>query len=561
MRIFFTPILCSLLGSLLAFILFFAGLGAVGLLGPDEPRYADIARGMLRSGDYVTPRLFGSAWFEKPPLYYWLAALGFRLGVNEVTARLPSAVFACGFLGLWFWFARRRFGKRAATLACILLASTTGWIGFSRAASMDMLLSSTLGAALVFLALWFWEKKPLLLYGFCASLGVATLAKGPLAVALAGLVALAYVATVGEWQPLKRLLWNPALLVYFGVAAPWYLLCFQQNGYGFIEEFFLRHNLQRFTSAAIGHPQPFWFYVPVLAAGIFPWTPLLLLPLLEIVRKGLRSVLANRQTAFLFYWVVLPFAFFSISRNKLPGYLLPVLPPLTLWIAHIVDKNWPGQAAEPADEILSENPRQDSLMEQLTPWLVGLSSLLLLAIPVLCLLLPGSLAGGLRQALATSSLDHLGAEIWEGSTPFPVWLMLVGLILASFYLLLRRQLLGAVFVVLLGVGLGTFIIVEYLSPAINRAASVRTVAQRLRSRGIRGSDLAVYRIHRNHSLGLSFYMEQALPEWSPEGGTAAASFVIARQEEQLPEGRSLILFPGPRLRLWVLPETPRLESR
>src|SRR3990172_10054324 len=99
-----------LLWLLLAFALFFLGLGAVGFVGPDEPRYADVARAMLRSGDYITPRLFGSPWFEKPPLYYWLAALFFRAEVNETTARLPSAIFATAFLGLWFWFAQRFFG-------------------------------------------------------------------------------------------------------------------------------------------------------------------------------------------------------------------------------------------------------------------------------------------------------------------------------------------------------------------------------------------------------------------------------------------------------------------
>ena len=557
MRILFTPIVYSLL----AFALFFAGLGAVGFVGPDEPRYADVARGMHRSGDYVTPRLFGSVWLEKPPLYYWLAALGFSLGVNEVVARLPSAIFACGFLGVWFWFSRRLFGRRTAALGCILLASTAGWIGFSRAASMDMLLSSTLGAALVFLALWCWENKPLHLAGFYGLLGVATLAKGPVAVVLAGLVTLAYVVTFREWRQLKRLFWNPALLIYFAVAAPWYLLCLEQNGYAFIEEFFLKHNIERFTSAAIGHPQPFWFYVPILAAGIFPWTPLLLLPVLETIRAGLRSVLANRQTAFLFYWVVLPFVFFSISRNKLPGYLLPVLPPLTLWIAHIAEKNWPGRATGSADEKLFENPPKDPLLERLTPWLVGLSSLLLLAIPVLCLLLPGSLAGGLRRALAASTPALFLWEIWEGSIPFPVWLALVGLIPLSLYLLRLRRLHATVFVVLVGIALGAFSIVEYLSPAINRAASVQPVAQQLQSRGIRGADLATYRIHRNHSLGLSYYMDRALPEWSPDDGTSAALFVIARQEEQLPEARSLILFPGPRLRLWALPEMPRRGSR
>ena len=557
MRIFFISILCSLL----AFALFFVGLGAVGLVGPDEPRYADVARGMFRSGDYVTPRLFGSVWLEKPPLYYWLAALGFRLGVNEVVARLPSAVFACGFLGLWFWFSRRLFGGRAAAVGCMLLASTAGWIGFSRAATMDMLLSSTLGAALVFLALWLWDNKPLHLAGFYGLLGVATLAKGPLAVVLAGLVALAYVVTFREWKQLKRLCWNPALLIYFAVAAPWYLLCLEQNGYAFIEEFFLKHNVARFTSAAIGHPQPFWFYVPMLAAGIFPWTPLLLLPVLETIRTGLRSVLANRQTAFLFYWVALPFVFFSISRNKLPGYLLPVLPPLTLWIAHIVEKNWPGRATESADEKLLKNPPEDPLLARLAPWLVGLSALLLLAIPVLCLLLPGSLAGGLRQALAATTPALLWGEIWEGSIPFPVWLALVGLIPLSLYLLWLRRLHAAVLVVLVGVALGAFSIVEYLSPVVNRAASVQPVAQRLQSRGIRGADLAIYRIHRNHSYGLSYYMDRVLPEWSPDDGTSAASFIITRQEERLPEARSLILFPGPRLRLWALPERPRRGSR
>src|SRR6266404_4263728 len=96
-----------LLWLLLAFTLYFLGLGAVGLVGPDEPRYADVARGMLRTGDYVTPRLFGSPWFEKPPLYYWLAALFFRLGVNDLAARLPSALSACAFIGMWFWFSRR----------------------------------------------------------------------------------------------------------------------------------------------------------------------------------------------------------------------------------------------------------------------------------------------------------------------------------------------------------------------------------------------------------------------------------------------------------------------
>src|SRR6266404_2360275 len=180
-----------LLWLLLAFTLYFLGLGAVGFVGPDEPRYADVARGMLRTGDYVTPRLFGETWFEKPPLYYWLASLFFRMGGSEIEARLPSALDAVAFLVMWFKFTRSRFGERRAIFACVLLGSTLGWIGFAHAAVTDMLFAAALGTDLVLLASWFWNKEEQTLWAFYAVLGLATLAKGPVAVVLAGLIALA----------------------------------------------------------------------------------------------------------------------------------------------------------------------------------------------------------------------------------------------------------------------------------------------------------------------------------------------------------------------------------
>jgi len=273
--------------ALLAFILFISGLRAIGFVGPDEARYADVARGMLLSGDYVTPRLFGEPWFEKPPLYYWAASQLFRISMNEQTARLPSAIAAIVFLLVWFRFARARFGETVALLATIFLASSLGWIGFARAAAMDMLFAATIDLALLLLALWLWERKPLRLYGFYIFLGLATLAKGPLAVVLAGLVFLGYVATFRDWAALRTLLLSPALAVFFAVAGPWYALCYAVNGAPFVEEFILEHNLARLVSAAaLGHGQPAWFYIPVLIAGLFPWSPLLLLPLGEMVHAA-----------------------------------------------------------------------------------------------------------------------------------------------------------------------------------------------------------------------------------------------------------------------------------
>ena len=208
-----------------------------------------------------------------------------------------------------------------------------------------MLFTVTLDLALLLLALWLWERKPLRLYGFYVFLGLATLAKGPLAVVLAGLVFLGYAATFRDWGALRPLLLSPALAVYFAVAAPWYVLCYVVNGAPFVEDFILEHNLARFVSAdALGHGQPAWFYIPVLVAGLFPWSPLLLLPLAEMVCAA-RGVFRDKQRAFLFWWIALPFLFFSLSENKLPGYLLPVLPPVTLWFAILV-----ARAAKPSGD-------------------------------------------------------------------------------------------------------------------------------------------------------------------------------------------------------------------
>ena len=565
------PLFYPILVSLLAYVLFLSGLGAVGLVGPDEPRYADVARGMFRSGDYITPRLYGEPWFEKPPLYYWLAASLFPLGVDEVTARLPSALFAILFLGLWLQFARRLFGQQTAVLSCVLLASTLGWIGFARAAAMDMLLATTQGAALLLLALWFWEQKPVHLWGFYGLLGVATLAKGLVAVALAGMIALAYIANFRQWRTIPKLLWNPAIAMFFAVALPWYLLCYWQNGYPFFEEFIVKHHWQRFVSPSIGHPQPIWFYVPILAAGVFPWTALLLLPIFEVIRRGVQPILRDRQRAYLFYWVVLPFVFFSLAKNKLPNYLLPILPPLSLWIAHIIVSNRVNNqgskaagsselrasgvppAANGPSERFSPNASPDSLLAKLSLWGIGFSAALLLSVPVLATLLPESLASGLGRAIAEWDTATLWSQIWKGPVPAPLWITLVVLVVLSLLLLWRRQVLEGVFLVLLGVALAVFAITTPLAPSIDRVASVRRVAQRIEALGIPPQELALYRVQRGQSYQLNFYLDRELPEWSPDGGPAAVSYVIAGQNEELPHALHVVLFPGPKLRVWELP--------
>lgn len=558
MRFIQNPFVVALLG----FILFISGLRAIGFVGPDEARYADVARGMLLSGDYVTPRLFGEPWFEKPPLYYWAASQLFRFSTNEQTARLPSAIAAIVFLLVWFRFARARFGETVALLATLFLASSLGWIGFARAAAMDMLFAATLDLALLLLALWLWERRPLRLYGFYIFLGLATLAKGPLAVGLAGLVFLGYAATIRDWSALRPLLLSPALAAFFAVAGPWYAICYAVNGAPFVEEFILEHNLARFVSAdALGHGQPVWFYIPVLIAGLFPWSPLLLLPLGEMFHAA-RGVFRDKQRAFLFWWVVLPFAFFSLSENKLPGYLLPILPPITLWIAILV-----GQAAKTSSNTESSTPSLprkaggDSIsgesascgMPAEVPFiLIGCSALLLLIVPLFAPLLSESLATGLRQALADWSMAGAWRQVLQGPVPVSRWLLLVGSVGFTIYFAVRKQTLFASFMVFLGVVVCLLAITAHLSPSINRVASARPVAERVIALGVPAEDVAVYRVHRNQTYQLSYYLGRGLPEWSPEDTTSNISIVVAGQDEQIPIARPVSYFPGQRLRVWEL---------
>src|SRR5688572_9029623 len=312
------------------YLLFFHQLGGIGLLGPDEPRYADVAREMYRSGDFITPRLFGSPWFEKPALVYWGAALAFAIfGVSEFAARFPSALGATACVFLTFFAARRLWGRSAAFWSALILASSTGFFAFAHAASMDMPLTSCLTLALVCFLIGYNAAGPgrrWWFYGFWGLLGLAVLAKGPIGLLLPLLSLFAYRifrGRAGEWKQ-----WHPeGLLIAIAIAVPWFWAVISANGYPFIDEFFLNHNVQRFTSTIHGHQRPVYFYIPVLIMLTFPWT-FMLLPALR------RSL--DKTDWLLLSWAVMPVLFFSFSGSKLPGYILPAVPPLAMLCGRVV---------------------------------------------------------------------------------------------------------------------------------------------------------------------------------------------------------------------------------
>lgn len=293
------------------FFLYFFGLTRTGLIGPDEPRYAAIGRAMAMSGDWVTPRLWGAPWFEKPALLYWMTAAGFKLGLGrELAPRLPVALASVAFLIYFFVVLRREFGERAAWYATAILGTSAGWLAYSHIAITDLPMSAAFAAAMFTILSERATARAFVLAGVL--LGLAVLAKGLVPVAL-------FIPAL--WFLRRR--WRELAVLFAAagvVALPWYALVSMHNP-AFLGDFIWKHHFGRFLNTALQHGQPFWFYVPVLLAGLFPWTPLV-----GLTANG--RLFQDVRLRFVLAWLVWGFVFFSASRNKLPGYLLPLLPAL-----------------------------------------------------------------------------------------------------------------------------------------------------------------------------------------------------------------------------------------
>lgn len=307
------------------YLCYFHNLGAIGLVGPDEPRYAWIARDMAESGDWVTPRLYGLPWFEKPVLYYWGAAASFKLfGVSEAAARIPSAICALLATLAMAWLAWKLYGAETARWLLLLLPTTVGMIGFSHAAATDMPFSGMLTIAMVFAAVIIGltrnEHSPiipqtpwlaLLLFGFF--LGLAVLAKGPAAIILSGSSVLLWAAFTRRWRDAFRCLHPVAIAAFCLTALPWYILCARRNP-DFFRIFIIEHNFRRFLTPEFQHIQPFWYYLPIVLLAAFPWTILLLSALPKLVKLARGAPSAHAVTLFFLSW-----ALFTIFSSPSPN--------------------------------------------------------------------------------------------------------------------------------------------------------------------------------------------------------------------------------------------------
>jgi len=509
--------------AIASLICLFGNLGAIGLVGPDEPRYVWIARAMAESGDWITPRLYGQPWFEKPILYYWAAAVGFRLHLTaEWAARLPSAfaalvaAIAIGWLGWKHYAGTLRsdslgpgaLARDPAILAPLLFSTSVAAIGFARAGTPDMLFGSSLTLAMAAAAHIlhragalranrdplsnpaagdFW---PLLAFG--AFLGAAVLAKGPAGILLAGGAVALWALATRKWHAAFRLAHPIAIVAFCVVALPWYTICAYRNP-DFLRVFILQHNFERYLTPLFRHEQPFWFFGPIVLLALLPWTILLWPAVEEGLRLWRDKTWHNSPGFFFACWGFFPVLFFTLSQSKLPSYILPAIPAIALLCAigtsRAVDRN-----------------------ASILTFLAGGIGLTLLALGIVALV-----------ATRRIPWEALNYQYTPAFVAIVDRLALVFVATVALFILaaaLHGKFDYAVALCALFVALSVETANLALLPTLDRLYSARPHAALMRN-DLHPDRIFTYQLARSWNWGLAFYFRRELPEWSPQDPNAA----------------------------------------
>ena len=523
----------------LAFSIFFLLYGltpilggdGMGLVGADEPRYAQIAHEMLVRFDSahslkehlsacVTPYLYGRPWLEKPALYYWRAMFLFQdFGVHDWSARLPSTTFAFIMVAL-IYLHMKRFRPGGHLDAALITVACVGILGFSRGASTDMQLAAPLAIGLLGWYAWYETGSKFWLYDIYFFTGLATLAKGPVAPFLAILIIAAFAFLRKDWRIFARSLWWPGILLYFAMVLPWFIAVQHQNP-TFFREFFLEHNLERFATDRYQHNQPFWYYGVAMALALMPWTVIAVRALIDgiltsVAEWKLRHSRAGKPLPtrpgdafpeFLVLWALIPVVFFSFSQSKLPGYILPAIPPITILTGDYLFRR---RAAG------------------LNRWILLGHAALCATMTLAVLLMPWFVVHDRKMppahAVAAAAVAAIGAGL------------LILVVTRGFGVARLRPATGWILVVLLLFVYGTgpaFGIPEVAATKrvihlLDRSYSARPLAARLAQAAPAGKTVAVFRVRRDVEYGLSFYRDQAVVNYDENGVPDEQHLLVVR---------------------------------
>jgi len=337
---------------LAAAVLFFAGLGRLPLIEPDEGRNAEVGREMMASGDWITPHFNGFVYLDKPAVYFWMVAASLKtFGVSEGAARLPSALMGLATMLLVWFLARRMFGDSAGLRAGLVFAACPlAWV-LAREVIFDMTLTFLVTVTMV--AFWLAEesdfRKPWFDALMFAAMGLAVITKGFVGILIPLITILIFEAARGRWREWLRLRWGWGFLIFLAAALPWFIAVSVRNP-DFPRYAFWNESLKRFTTPAAHRGGGIFYYLPVFLGGFFPWSFFLLLAGWNRLRRWRElKQEAKRPILFLLCWAVWVFVFFSTSHSKLPTYFLPAIVPLSILVGLVWQEASTDAQARPPD--------------------------------------------------------------------------------------------------------------------------------------------------------------------------------------------------------------------
>lgn len=539
------PLPVILMSLILGFVCFY-GLNRPALIDQaDEGLYASTARRMIESGDWVTPRFGPNVFLDKPPLSFWCQAVFIRLlGPTPLAARLPSAIAAfLTALTLYFWTKRKglvRVGWLAAVFyaLCPLVA-----LGLARVAMIDSLLTLWLTLAVVgWIEGYGGNRKGYLL--MAAAMGLAVMTKGAIGFLLPCLAFAVWLLMRRDWAELRHVPWAWALTIFLLLTLPWHLAAWWANGNLFLNEYIMRQHVLRFLGRDFGHNEPSWYYIPLLASNMFPWS--VFVPVAWW--KGLRVWRSPRESldcmmAMWAVWAMVVILFFSVSASKLPSYVLPALPALMLLVAWRLNATWQMKRG----------------LFALESFILGIAGSLL----GLCYLVIGIYGWQWRTSPSSPSwlAKKLGAlfswkeqtetieMLWQRLTPVtsiaPYWITLGALILLASLIILvcwRKTFRTLVAAIVLSLSL-IILNVHFIIPAwsVSDVAPLNALGERTLPALQRGEPLVMYALHPkrpslHYTLG---HFNQIVETFSPDVlqnilSDAGHGYVLANEATSLP---------------------------
>ncbi len=323
---------------LIAAVLLFFANGSLLITDTVESNYALTAKEMLLSGDWVSPQIYGSYWYDKPVMFYWLTAAAFKIfGITEFAARFFPAVF--GLAGLWLviYGGKRLYGERAGFFSGVILLSTIEFFLISKSVITDAVLFFFFSGSLLFFYLGYKEDRSRDWYLMYACAALATLTKGPVGFLLPGLIITLFLLYKRDWRVLGRCRFFSGLLLFLALSVPWYAVMYHLHGSDFLMTFFGVHNFLRATVSEHPRDNVFYYYTLVNILALFPWSALL--PLALYRRWRAKELHFSQDEIFLLLWAAVIFFFFQNMATKYITYTYPLLFPLAIWLGSELNKN------------------------------------------------------------------------------------------------------------------------------------------------------------------------------------------------------------------------------